>query len=262
MRNNHEHTPNRFPARVGVCAAKAAREREGADPRPRRARRRASANALAGRGEGVPVPRPPRKSEPARPLRRAPSVDRVPRVLRTGRARLARAWLRRLLLDGRPGGPRRPSERPRHHARLRLARATSGHPAPEGADGLEDAVVHDDGRLRRRLRRRRVARHERVLPRRRPRVSHVLPQQPRRRGAWEHLELPRYECARAPGGVGGLSGGLPPDAAVRVVDLARRSTPDGSQLTLPAWLGIPAARHLALKSHLIKSRRFLLKLNG
>src|SRR5947209_19871157 len=64
-----------------------------------------------------------------------------------------------------------------------------------------------------------------------------LPQQPRRRGAWEHLELPRHECARAPGGVGGLSAGLPADPAVRVVDLARRSTPDGSQLTLPGAVG-------------------------
>jgi hypothetical protein len=34
--------------------------------------------------------------------------------------------------------------------------------------------------------------------------------------------LPRPDCARAPRGVGGLAGGLPPDPAVRVVDLARR----------------------------------------
>jgi predicted dithiol-disulfide oxidoreductase (DUF899 family) len=38
---------------------------------------------------------------------------------------------------GRPGRPRRPSERPRHHSRLRLARAAARHRAPEGADGLE-----------------------------------------------------------------------------------------------------------------------------
>src|SRR5712692_1822654 len=130
---------------MGICAAKAAGKGEGIDPRPRRAGRRASANALAGRGEAVPARRPPWKSEPARPLRRTPSVDRVPRVLRTGRARLAGAWMRRLLLDGRPGGPRCPSERPRHNAHLCLARAASGPRAPEGADGLEDAVVHDDG---------------------------------------------------------------------------------------------------------------------
>ena len=36
----------------------------------------------------------------------------------------------------------------------------------EGEDGLEDALVHDRGRLRHRLRRGRVARHERLHPRR------------------------------------------------------------------------------------------------
>src|SRR5437588_5789697 len=45
---------------------------------------------------------------------------------------------------------------------------------------------------------------------------------PRRRADGEHLELPRYHCARAPGGVGGFAEGLPPDSDVRVVDLARR----------------------------------------
>jgi Bacterial protein of unknown function (DUF899) len=47
-------------------------------------------------------------------------------------------------------------------------------------------VVHPHGQLRRRLRRGRVARHERVLPRRRPRVPHLLHQQPRRRADGEH----------------------------------------------------------------------------
>ncbi len=64
---------------------------------------------------------------------------------------------------GRPGRPRRAPERPRHHARLRLARAAGGYRAAEGADGLEDAVVHPHRQLRRRLRRGRMARHERVL---------------------------------------------------------------------------------------------------
>ena len=45
---------------------------------------------------------------------------------------------------------------------------------------------------------------------------------PRRRVDGQHLELPRPHGARAPGGVGGLAGGLPPDAAVRVVEVARR----------------------------------------
>ena len=70
-------------------------------------------------------------------------------------------------LGRRPGRPPRPSERPRHHARVRLARAAGRHRAPEGADGLGDALVHHHGQLRRRLRRGRVARPQRVLPRRR-----------------------------------------------------------------------------------------------
>ena len=63
--------------------------------------------------------------------------------------------------------PPRAPQRPRHDVRQRLARAAGRHRAPEGADGLGDAVVHDHRRLRRGLRRRRVARHERLLPRRR-----------------------------------------------------------------------------------------------
>ena len=79
-----------------------------------------------------------------------------------------------------------------------------------------------DRRLRRRLRRGRVARHERVHPRWRQGVPHLLHQQPRRRADGEHLELSRHHCARAPGGVGGLARGLPPDPAVQVVELARQ----------------------------------------
>ena len=84
-------------------------------------------------------------------------------------------------------------------------------------------VVHADRRLRRRLRRRRVARHQRLLPRRRgPDLPHLLRQRPRRRGDGQHLELPRHHRARAPGGVGGLAGGLPADPALRVVEAPRR----------------------------------------
>ena len=47
----------------------------------------------------------------------------------------------------------RASERPRHHSRLRLARAAAGHRAPEGAHGMgTDPVVHDHRRLRQGLR--------------------------------------------------------------------------------------------------------------
>ena len=57
-------------------------------------------------------------------------------------------------LGGRPGLPPCPSERPRHYPRLRLARAAGGHRAPEGADGLGDAVVHHHRQLRQGFRRR------------------------------------------------------------------------------------------------------------
>src|SRR5882724_11099414 len=57
------------------------------------------------------------------------------------RARDALAAERRLLYGGRPGGTRRPSKRPRYHARVRLARATGGSRAPESTNGLGDAVV-------------------------------------------------------------------------------------------------------------------------
>ena len=50
--------------------------------------------------------------QPARPVRRPASADRLPRLLRAGGVRLARPRLPRLLHGGRPGRPRRPPERP------------------------------------------------------------------------------------------------------------------------------------------------------
>ena len=131
---------------------------------------------------------PERPGEPARPLRRAPSADRLPLLLRPRRRRLAGEGLPRLLVRCRPGRPPRPPERPRHHARVRLARAAARDRALEGADGLGDPLVHDHRRLRHRLRRRRVARHQRLLPRRRADLPHLLRRQPRRRGDGQHLE--------------------------------------------------------------------------
>src|SRR5215475_11501864 len=66
-----------------------------------------------------------------------------------------------------------------------------------------------------------MARHECVHPRRRPGVPHLLRQQPRGRADGRHLELPGHHRARASGGMGGLAGGLPPDPAVLVVEVAR-----------------------------------------
>ncbi len=69
----------------------------------------------------------------------------------------------------------------------------------------------------------RVARHQRLLPRRRrPGLPHVLRQQPRRRGAGQHLGLSRHHRARPSGAVGGLARGLPADPALRVVEPPRR----------------------------------------
>jgi predicted dithiol-disulfide oxidoreductase (DUF899 family) len=45
------------------------------------------------------------------------------------------------------------------------------------------------------------------IRRRPPSVPHLLHQQPRRRSTGEHLELPRHDRARTPGGLGGLSAG-------------------------------------------------------
>ena len=81
---------------------------------------------------------PEGKASLRRPVRRPPSADRLPRLLRARRVRLARPCLPRLLDGGRPGRPRRPSQCPRHHARVCLARAAGGHRAPEGADGMGD----------------------------------------------------------------------------------------------------------------------------
>src|SRR5712671_2156962 len=67
-----------------------------------------------------------------------------------------------------------------------------------------------------------MARPQRVLPRRRAGVPHILHQRPRRRGDGDHLELPRHHAARPTGDLGGLAGGLPPDPAVQVVELARQ----------------------------------------
>ena len=114
-------------------------------------------------GQGLCFRGAGRQGQPARPVRGPPAADRLPRLLRAGRVRLARTCLPRLLDGGRPGRPRRPSQRPRHHPGLRLARAAGRHRAGEGTDGLDDAVVHPHRRLRCRLRRRRVAWHQRLL---------------------------------------------------------------------------------------------------
>jgi predicted dithiol-disulfide oxidoreductase (DUF899 family) len=53
--------------------------------------------------KAVRVRRARRQGEPARPVRGPPSADRLPRLLRARRARLAGACLHRLLAGRRPG---------------------------------------------------------------------------------------------------------------------------------------------------------------
>ena len=72
-------------------------------------------------------------------------------------------------------GSPRPSEHPRHHTRVRVARAAEGYQAPEGANGLGvHPLVHDHGRVRQRLRRGRVARHNAFIRDGDKRVPHLL----------------------------------------------------------------------------------------
>ena len=224
-RQHDEDPSDRHPAGVGGRARAAAGQGEGADPRPGRAGGAAAADAVAAGGEGLRVRGTARQGEPARPVRGPPPAGHLPRLLRAGRGRLARPRVPRVFHDGRPGRRPRSPECPGHHVRLRLARPAAGHRPAEEADGLVLALVHDHQRLGRRPRRGRVPRHERVLPRRRPGVPHLLRQQPRRRGPGQHLELPGPDPARAPGDLGGLARGLPPDRAVQLVELARRVRP-------------------------------------
>ena len=51
-------------------------------------------------------------------------------------------------------------------------------------------------------RRRPVARPQRIHPRRRPHLPHLLHQQPRRRSHGQRLELSRHDCPRPPGELG------------------------------------------------------------
>jgi hypothetical protein len=150
---SHEDTAHRYRAGVGDGAPAAAGEGEGTDPGRRRPGRPASADAVAGGGEGLRVRRARGEGEPAGPVRGPSSAGHIPGVLRARRDRLARPRVPRLLHDGRPGRRCRPPERPRHDLRLRLARAAAGHRAPEGTDGLGDALVHHHRRLGPRLRR-------------------------------------------------------------------------------------------------------------
>ena len=230
-----------------AARAEMLREGEGDDAGTRRARGRAAPDAVArGRARST--------ASTARTARRA-CVD-----LFDGRTQLI--VYRAFLEPGVHGWPdhacvgcsmvadqvahRRAPQRARHVARVRVTRTAGRHRAREGTHGLgAHALGHDARRLRQGLRRRRVARHQRVHPRRRPGVPHLLHRRPRRRADGQHLELPRHHRARSSGEVGGLTRGLPAGRAVPVVDLARRAAaatatapaPSSSRSPRPSGLG-------------------------
>ena len=140
-----------------------------------------------------------------------------------GVARLARERLPAAAPSSPTRSPTSPTSTPAT-PRSRSSRARRSPTSSAGRRGWAGTmpVVHDHRRLRRRLRRRRVARHQRLHPRGRRDLPHLLHRRPRRRGDGHHLGLPRHHRARAPGGVGGLAGGLPADPAVPVVEPPRR----------------------------------------
>ena len=91
----------------------------------------------------------------------------------------------------------------------------------------------------------RMARPQRILPRRRPSVPHLLRQRPRRRSDGDRLELPRHHAARPSGDLGGFAGGLPPDPAVQVVELARQLR--CRALARPKWVQVSDAGEAAFR---------------
>ena len=126
---------------MGGCPRRNAGQGEGTDPRTRRAGCGTPTDAVAGGGQAVRVRRARRQGQPARLVRGASPADRLPRLLRARRARVARSCVPGLLAARRPGRPRRPPERPRHHAGVRIPRFAGRHRTREGADGLGNALV-------------------------------------------------------------------------------------------------------------------------
>ena len=152
--------------------------------------------------KAVRVRRTQGQGEPARLIRGPPAVDCLSRLFRARGVRLARARLPWLLPGRRSGCAPVPSERPRHDARVRFARAAGGHRAPEGANGLGDAVVHHHRQLRHRLRGERVARPQRIHPRRRQGVPHLLHQRAAATRRWARpgaTSISRRSAVRRPG---------------------------------------------------------------
>src|SRR5581483_6827263 len=140
-----DETFHRVTEAVGSCAPETAREGEKADPRPGRAGRRPSPHAVDAGGENVRVRGAQRQGHIARPFRRTPSTDPLPRFLRTGRSWMAGTCVRGLL-DGR--GPGRSScspQCPRYNPCVCVSSAAGRYRPLEIANGLGvHSVVHDD----------------------------------------------------------------------------------------------------------------------
>ena len=166
---------------------------------------------------------PEGKDEPARPVRGPPPADRLPRLFRAWGVRVARACLPRLL----PGADQVSNLA---HLNARDTTLVYASRAPQ-ADiarlkarmGWEMPWYTLDGQLRRRLRRGRVARPQRVLSATAIRCSaptSSIPAVTRRWGPPGATSTRLRSDARRRGRR--LPGGLPADAAVPVVEMARR----------------------------------------
>ena len=184
---------------MAAVARGAAGPGEGRHEGPGRAGRRAPAPADDRVLDRLPLRRPGRRARLPRPVRRPQPADRLPL--------LASPWrpsLRRLLDVHRPGQPARPPERPRRLVGAHLHRAAGRDRRGQGPQRLVGALVHDRReRVPGGLRDDGLLRARRLPPRRRPGLPHLRDAQSRRRGAGQHLDVPRPDPVRAPGGVGG-----------------------------------------------------------
>ena len=152
---------------------------------------------------------------PARPVRGAPPADRLPLLLRARRATAgpraaaaaARSWPTRSPTSptSTPATPRSRYVSRAPQADIERWKARMGWDIPwyTLTDDFDADFGVDEWH----------GTNAFYPRRRRPDLPHLLRRQPRRRGAGQHLDLPRHHRARPPGGVGGLARGLPADPA-------------------------------------------------
>jgi hypothetical protein len=173
---------------------------------------------------------PKRRGEAAGPLRGTAAATPLSPHVRSQPER----GMRRLLDVRRPGGPSRPparAEPPSSWYRERRSRRSTRF---AGGWAGRSPGTRRLKRLQRRSRAvaraasaghlpgRREVWPERLLAGQRRRLPHVLHRRSRGRGARERMDPARPDSAWPSGDVGGLTGGLSADPAVRVVAPARR----------------------------------------